>query len=68
MGKNMKSPLLGPQSQTYFRTLRSKSSSNSRQPLGKRSRNADPGGAGEGRGMMAEKGWRFRMGVPEDQD
>lgn len=25
-------------------------------------------GAGEGRGMMAEKGQRFRMGVPEDQE
>ena len=43
----MKALLLIPQSHTYFRTLKSRTSSNSWWTLGKRSRNADPGGWGQ---------------------
>lgn len=46
--------LVPPQPQTHFRTLDSRMPSNSRQPLGTRSRNADPGGGG--RAIVANKG------------
>lgn len=57
----MKAPLrVPPQSQTHFRTLDSRRPSNSWQPLGMRSRNADPGNYGKP-GMGLEV-------VTEDQD
>lgn len=48
--------LVPPQSQTHFRTLDSRRPSNSWQPLGTRSRNADPGG----QAITANPGWGWR--------
>lgn len=54
----MKAPLLvPPQSRTHFRTLDSSRPSNSWQPLGTRSRNADPGG----QAITANPGWGWRQ-------